>query len=213
MQFPQISSPPSVNEAAGSSPAQPGSYPPSHSHSVLSAVATAFAGQLLQLPAPGAALYLPVPAQQPDPRSQGNQRRHDANSRQSTYARTRSNEHSGTRLSSLPTTRASITPDPGFSSKHSAHHPSHAPPHLPRRPCNCPPPVPPCTCLSSPQQPHVRPCVTLPPRHSRQRHACRAAAAAQGPALTCLAGRATSALPRGGALGGARGAAAGAGAR
>ena len=86
------------------------SYPPSHSHAVLSAVATAFARQLLQLPAPGAAVYLPVPAQQPHPRSQGNQRRHDANSRQSTCARTRSNEH---RLSSLPTPRSSITTEPG----------------------------------------------------------------------------------------------------
>ena len=86
------------------------SYPSSHSHAVLSAVATAPAGQLLQAPSPGAALYLPVPAQQPHPRSQGNQRRHDANSRQSTCARTRSNEH---RLSSLPTPRASITTEPG----------------------------------------------------------------------------------------------------
>ena len=54
------------------------------------------------------------------------------------------------------------------------------------------------------------------PVHSRQRTgtmACRAAvhAAAQGPALTCLAGRAVAgAHPRGGALGGACGAAGGA---
>ena len=64
--------------------------------------------------------------------------------------------------------------------------------------------------LPVPPQPHVRPCVTLPPRHPRQRHACRAAAAAQGLALTCLAGRATGALLRGGALVGACGAADGA---
>ena len=50
-----------------------GWYPSSHSHAVLFAVATAFAGQLLQAPSPGAALYLPVPAQQPDPHSQGTQ--------------------------------------------------------------------------------------------------------------------------------------------
>jgi hypothetical protein len=53
-----------------SSALQP-SYPPSQTHAVLSAVAASPAGQLLQAPSPGAALYLPVPAQ-PDPHSQCN---------------------------------------------------------------------------------------------------------------------------------------------
>jgi len=70
-------------------------------------------------------------------------------------------------------------------------------------------PAPPCTCLS-PHNSHTRAVSAATMRIM----ACRAAvhAAAQGPAaLTCLAGRAVAgAHPRGGALGGACGAAGGA---
>ena len=78
-------------------------------------------------------------------------------------------------------------------------------------------PAPPCICLS-PHNSQTRSQGNQRRHdvHSRQRTgtmACRAAvhAAAQGPALTCLAGRAVAgAYSRGGALGGARDAAAGA---